>query len=54
MNKYYTTVISTDGFGAQFQKIVQTYIYCKMHNLFFCYNPLHSVEHNYNKYSISL
>lgn len=31
-NKYYSAVISTDGFGAQYQKIIQTYIYCKNNN----------------------
>jgi len=48
MNQFFTAMISTDGFGAQYQKIIQTYIYCKIHNLIFCYNPIHCIEHNYN------
>ena len=32
----------------QYQKIVQTYIFCKMHNLNFVYEPLEIVEHNYD------
>ena len=45
---YYTSIISTDGFGSQFQKIIQTYIFCKIHQLNFAYRPLEFVEHNYN------
>jgi hypothetical protein len=45
--KYYTQIKVNDGFGAQFQKIIQTYIYCKMNNLNFAYNKLDYVEHNY-------
>lgn len=48
MNKYYTSLVSSDGFGAQFQKIIQTYIYCKIHQLNFAYRPLEFVEHNYD------
>ena len=48
MDNYYTSIISTDGFGAQFQKIIQTYIYCKIHEFKFAYRPLERVEHNYN------
>jgi hypothetical protein len=48
MKKYYTTEKSYDGFGAQYQKIIQTYIYCKLHDLDFVYNPLNVVEHNYD------
>jgi hypothetical protein len=48
MNKYYTSIISKDGFGAQYQRIIQTYIYCNMNNLNFVYNPLDQVEHNYD------
>jgi hypothetical protein len=48
MFQYYTSVKSTDGFGAQYQKMIQTYIYCKLLNLNFAYRPLESVEHNYD------
>jgi hypothetical protein len=48
MDNYYTSIISTDGFGSQFQKIIQTYIYCRIHQLDFAYRPLEYVEHNYN------
>ena len=48
MTKYYTNRKRCDGFGAQYQTIVQTYIYCKLHNLNFLYMPLDIVEHNYD------
>ena len=48
MNNIYYTNISYDGFGSQYQKIIQTYIYCKMNSLPFAYTPLKDVEHNYN------
>ena len=44
----YTTIKSTDGFGAQYQKLIQTYIYCKLHGLSFVYRPFNEIEHNYN------
>ena len=47
MNKYYTSIKSKDGFGAQYQRIIQTYIYCKLHTLNFAYTPLEYIEHNY-------
>ncbi len=47
MSEFYTTIKMYDGFGAQYQKIVQTYIYCKMNNLNFAYSPIDSIEHNY-------
>ena len=47
MNKFYTSIKINDGFGSQYQKIIQTYIYCKIHNLNFAYNKLDYVEHNY-------
>jgi len=48
MNKYYTSIKSKDGFGSQYQKIIQTYIYCKLHSLNFAYTPLEFIEHNYD------
>jgi hypothetical protein len=44
----YTTATTTDGFGAQYQKIIQTYILCKHNKLEFAYKPFIFVEHNYN------
>lgn len=47
MKQYYTTQPATDGFGAQYQRRIETYIYCKIHNLNFAYDKLNYVEHNY-------
>lgn len=44
----YTTFEDSDGFGAQYQKIIQTYLFCKVHNLNFLYRPFNKIEHNYN------
>lgn len=46
-DKFYTSLKSTDGFGAQYQRIIQTYIYCKINGLNFAYDNLKEVEHNY-------
>ena len=46
-NKY-TFITGKDGFGAQYQRIIQTMIYCKYHNLNFVYRPINCMEHNYN------
>jgi hypothetical protein len=43
--KVYSSLISTDGFGAQYQRVIQTYIFCKIHNLNFVYNQFNLVEH---------
>lgn len=43
--KVYSSIISTDGFGAQYQRVLQTYIFCKIHNLIFVYNNFDLVEH---------
>jgi hypothetical protein len=47
MSKFYTTEKSRDGFGGQYQRIIQAYIYCKFHNLNFVYDKFDKVEHNY-------
>ncbi len=44
----YTNNKLIDGFGSQYQKIVQTYVLCKMRNMDFVYRPLTSMEHNYD------
>ena len=43
----YTNILGSDGFGAQYQKIIQTYIYCKFNKLEFYYCPIKQMEHNY-------
>jgi len=43
----YTHIQVYDGFGAQYQKIIQTYIYCKMNNMNYVYRPFTKIEHNY-------
>lgn len=48
---FYTNAIYNDGFGSQYQRIILTYIYCKLHNLQFVYRPFTAIEHNYNNYS---
>lgn len=45
---YYTTIFQDDGFGAQYQKIIDTFIYCKLNNLNFLYTPFTNIAHNYN------
>jgi hypothetical protein len=45
---YYTNTNYNDGFGSQYQKIIQTYVLCKMCNLKFAYKPIDYVEHNYD------
>lgn len=37
-----------DGFGAQYQGIITTYISCIKHNIIYKYTPLFDVEHNYD------
>ena len=49
MDIFYTNTSFNDGFGSQYQKILQTYIFCKIHNLNFVYTPFGIVEHNYNQ-----
>jgi hypothetical protein len=44
----YTNSFQSDGFGAQYQKIIQTFLYCKINNLNFLYRPFSQIEHNYN------
>lgn len=44
----YTTIFQEDGFGAQYQRIIETYLFCKLNNLNFLYSPFTNIEHNYN------
>uniref|UniRef100_A0A6C0F8T6 Uncharacterized protein n=1 Tax=viral metagenome TaxID=1070528 RepID=A0A6C0F8T6_9ZZZZ len=48
IDKKYTFITGKDGFGGQYQRIIQTMIYCKHHNLNFVYRPIKKMEHNYN------
>jgi hypothetical protein len=43
----YTNFKGGDGFGAQYQRIIETYIYCKLNNKIFLYRPFTNIEHNY-------
>jgi len=45
---YATNAIPDDGFGAQYQKVIETYLFCAMHNIKFYYTPLVEFEHNYD------
>ena len=47
-NNKYTFIRVNEGFGAQYQKIIQTMIYCTHHNLIFVYRPIKEMEHNYD------
>lgn len=43
----FTHETRTDGFGAQYQGIITTILYCKVKNLNYTYTPFTYVEHNY-------
>ena len=44
---YYNIEEQYDGFGAQYQKIIQTYCFCKLNNMEYAYRPFRIVQHNY-------
>jgi len=46
---YATNEIQTDGFGAQYQKILMSFMASKVKNLTFHYRPFGVMEHNYNQ-----
>jgi hypothetical protein len=46
MSKYWT-IEAVDGFGSQYQKIIESYIWFSLNNERFAYTPLGIVEHNY-------
>jgi hypothetical protein len=48
MVKKYTNPVRNDGFGAQLQNIIWTYIFCRMNNYEYYYQPFSNVEHNYD------
>ena len=48
MSNIYYSYIATDGFGSQYQKIIESYICCKYNNKNYAYTPLINIEHNYN------
>jgi hypothetical protein len=43
----YTHIQGCDGFGAQYQRIIETYIYCKLNKINYLYKTLNKIEHNY-------
>ena len=44
---YTTTDLYSDGFGAQYQKILMCFFSSKIHHLTFHYRPFDKMEHNY-------
>jgi hypothetical protein len=45
---YITQNLRTDGFGGQYQTIINTILYCKKNNKLFVYTPIKKMEHNYD------
>tara|TARA_B110000046_G_C12855984_1_gene339711 strand:+ start:55 stop:771 length:717 start_codon:yes stop_codon:yes gene_type:complete len=45
---YITQYLRKDGFGAQYQTILNTILYCKKNNKTFIYTPIKNIEHNYD------
>ena len=45
---YITQQLRTDGFGGQYQTIINTILYCKQNNKLFVYTPIKTMEHNYD------
>jgi hypothetical protein len=45
--KYITNFKNADGFGSQYQRIIECYIYSKYNKYIFHYRPFSSMEHNY-------
>ena len=44
---YYTNEPRTDGFGAQFQTLICSIVYCELMNYDFVYTNIKHIEHNY-------
>ena len=49
---YITTNTHIDGFGSQYQRIIECCIYSKYNNYIFHYRPFSSMEHNYTNDSL--
>ena len=47
-NVKYTHIGIGDGFGAQYQQLITTYVACSIHNEKFVYTPREKMEHNYD------
>jgi hypothetical protein len=45
---FITQPIRKDGFGAQYQTLINTILYCKKNNKTFVYTPIKNMEHNYD------
>jgi hypothetical protein len=50
----YTHEKRVDGFGAQYQTIITTILYCNKKNMTYFYSPLKYVEHNYDFYTYKI
>jgi hypothetical protein len=48
---YYTHETRIDGFGAQYQTIITTILFCQYKKINYVYSPLKMVEHNYDNNS---
>ena len=48
MKQSYTPAVRHDGFGAQYQNVIWTYMYCKANGFGFYYTPFFKMDHNYN------
>jgi hypothetical protein len=48
MSNKYTHVGIGDGFGAQYQQLITSYVVCGIHNQKFVYTPRNKMEHNYD------
>ena len=48
MQDTYTHIGFGDGFGAQYQQLVISYVVCGIQELKFVYTPRHTMEHNYS------
>lgn len=48
MAEYITSCEGGDGFGAQYQRIISTILYCELTNNKFVYRPFKNMEHNYD------
>ena len=44
----YTHPIRTDGFGAQYQTIIYSFVFSKLNGVEYVYTPFKSMEHNYD------
>lgn len=48
LEEKYTHIGVGDGFGAQYQQLITSYVVCAIHNKKFVYTPREKMEHNYD------